>query len=142
MESYQYARFLLESDDYEGSAQYYSQILVKSFSGHPQQLFDVSRSLFDSFKFLTGKSDYSTLKSFAQILRKEFVEETETKKYSKELMQIVRLCKEIMQLAILVGASDGDKSKSEYKIALKNAQNLDRMTGKVHDFLPWVSNLT
>ena len=142
MESYQYARFLLESDDYEGSAQYYSQILVESFSGHPQVLFDISRSLFDAFKFLTSKSDYSTLKDFAQILRREFVGETETKTYSNEMNQVVRLFKEIMQLAILVGASEGKKDKSEYKIALKNAQNLDRVTGKVHDFLPWVANLT
>lgn len=142
MESYQYARFLLESDDFEGSAQYYSQILVKSFSGHPQELFDVSRSLFDSFRFLTGKGDYLTLKRFAQILRKEFLAETETSTYSSEMKQIVRLCKEIIQLAILIGASEGNKEKSEYKIALTNAKNLDRMTGNVHDFLPWVKNLT
>jgi hypothetical protein len=142
MENYQYARFLLESGDYESSAQYYSQILVESFSGHPQQLFDVSRSLFDCFKFLTGKSDYSILKGFAQILRKEFVDETDKKSYSNEMMQVVRLFNEIMQLAILVGASEGNKEKPEYKIALRNAQNIDRITGMVHDFLPWVTNLT
>ena len=141
MENYQYARFLLESHDYEGSAQYYSQILVKSFKGHPQELFDVSRSLFDSFKFLTGSKEFTALKSFAQTLRKEFVQETDKVEYSNEMMQVVKLCREVMQLAILVGASKGDKKSSEYKIALKNAHNLDRLTGRVHDFLPWVMNL-
>jgi len=142
MESHQYAKFLLESDDHEGSAKYYSQILVKSIKGHPQELFDVSRSLFESFCYLTGKSDYQILKNYAKILRKEFVEETDKHEYSSELMQIVKLCKEVMQLALLIGVSEGNKSKSEYRIALNKAKNLDRITGYVHDFLPWVMNLT
>ena len=141
MESYQYARFLLESGDSESSAQYYSQILVKSFSGHPRDLFDISRSLIDSIMYLTKVNEYSTLRNFSKTLRKEFNEETDTINFSNEMTQVVELCKEIFQLAILVAASEGNRDKSEYRTALKKAGHIDHVTGNVHSFLSWVKNL-
>jgi hypothetical protein len=138
MEGYQYARFLLESKDIESSAKYYSHLLVDSFKGHPQELFDSSRSLFDSFRFLIKNREYLDLRNFAKTLRLEFDKETDDKLYSKELTQVIKLLKDIFQFVILIGTSKGNKASSEFIVALEKAKYLDKVTGNVHEFQLWL----